>query len=326
MQARVERIGKELAAIANSHQLIATWGDKRFSPFTYHFKVIQGTDVNAFSLPGGYVYVYEGLVKYCESDDELASVLGHEICHAAFRHVATLTKKSSQLQLLTLPLVLLGILTSGGIGSALIPLGGLLNQAVGSGWSVDAEKAADYGGFQIVHLSKYNPVGMLTFMERLARDEHMGPAIEWGIYRDHPPSFERAEAITKDLTALNIPIKRSEVATSYRAEVRPSADGLAVIVFNGQRIHGFAGDDAMQRADDAMAKLNDFFDKVPELYEAKVGDDGNIYGRNRLLITITKADVDAAKMSKADLSAQTLKAVRGALYTYGDRVWQGRGS
>ncbi len=323
MQARVERIGNELAAIADSHQIVALWGDKRFSPFHYHFKVIQGTDVNAFSLPGGYVYVYEGLVKYSESDDELASVLGHEISHAAFRHVSTMTKKAGQLQLLTLPLILLGILASGGIGAPLIPVAGLLNQAVGSGWSVQAEEAADYGGFQIVHLSKYNPVGMLTFMERLARDEHMGPAIEWGIYRDHPPSFARAQAITKDLKALDIPIKRSEVATSYRAEVRPSADGLAVIVFNNQRIHGFAGDDAIKRADDAVIKLNDFFDRVPELYEAKIGPDGNIYGRNRLLITITDADVDAAKTSRMELAQKTLSAVRGALYTYGDRVWQG---
>jgi hypothetical protein len=223
---------------------------------------------------------------------------------------------------MTLPLILLAILT-GPAGAAVLPTVGLLNQAIGSGWSVQAEEAADYGGFQIVHLSKYNPVGMLTFMERLARDEHMGPSIAWGIYRDHPPSFARAQNITKDLKALNIPIKRSEVATSYRAEVRPSADGLAVIVFNNRRIHGFAGDDAIKRADEAVVKLNDFFDRVPELYEAKVGDDGNIYGRNRLLLTITDEDAAAAKLSRAALAEQTLSAVRGALYTYGDRVWQG---
>src|SRR6202043_1532595 len=78
MQARLERIGNELAAIANAHHLIATWGDKRFTPFHYHFKVIKGSDVNAFSLPGGYIYVFEGLVTYVESDDELAGVVGHE--------------------------------------------------------------------------------------------------------------------------------------------------------------------------------------------------------------------------------------------------------
>ncbi|MHB8635193.1 MAG: M48 family metalloprotease [Fimbriimonadaceae bacterium] len=325
MQARVERIGNELAAIANSHPMIATWGDKRFTPFHYHFTVLKGEDVNAFSLPGGYIYVYEGLVKYVESDDELAGVLAHEISHAAFRHVPTLIKNTQKLNLVTLPLILASIFMGGGQGAALGPLVGLTTMAIGSGWSVEAEKAADYGGFQILTHSKYNPVGMLTCMERFARDEHMGPAIEWGIYRDHPPSRERAEALTADLEAAHIPIRRSLVCTSYRATVLPSADGLAVIVFDGQRLHGFAGDDALQRADAAVEKLNEFFDVVPELYEARVGPDGNIYGRNRLLITITDADAEAAKMTRAALAEQTLSAVRGALFTYGDRVWQSQG-
>jgi Zn-dependent protease with chaperone function len=324
MQARVERIGNELAEIANTHQLIATWGDKRFTPFHYHFKVIKGTDVNAFSLPGGYIYVYEGLVTYVESDDELAGVIGHEISHAAFRHVATMIKNANKLDLITLPLMIASIFIGGGqlapFGSAL----GLGKQGVESGWSVEAEKAADYGGFQILRLSKYNPVGMLTCMERFARDEHMGPSIEWGIYRDHPPSPERARSLTSYLNAANIPIRRSQVCLSYRAEVVPSSDGLAVIRFNGQRIHGFAGDDAIQRADASVDRLNEFFDLVPELYEARIGEDGNIYGRNRLLITITDADADAAKLTKAALAQQTLNAVRGALFTYGDRVWQSK--
>lgn len=325
MQGRVDRIGNELAAIANAHHLIATWGDKRFTPLHYHFKVIKGTDVNAFSLPGGYIYVYEGLVKYVESDDELAGVIGHEISHAAFRHVPTMIKKSQQLNLLTLPLILASIFAGQGQAAILGPLAGIGSQAIGSGWSVDAEKAADYGGFQILTLSKYNPVGMLTCMERFARDEHMGPAIAWGIYRDHPPSLERAQSLTAYLNAANIPIRRSLVCTSYRAEVAPSSDGLAVIRFNGLRIHGFAGDDAIKRADEAVEKLNYFFDLVPELFEARIGPDGNIYGRNRLLISVADADADAAKLSRSELAAQTLSAVRGALYTYGDRVWQARG-
>ena len=324
MQARVDRIGNELAAIANAHQLIATWGDKRFTPFTYHFKVIKGEDVNAFSLPGGYIYVYEGLVKYVESDDELAGVIGHETSHAAFRHVPTLLKKSRQLSLITLPLIIASIFAGGGQAAILGPLASLGSQAIGSGWSVEAEKAADYGGFQILTFSKYNPVGMLTCMERFARDEHMGPAISWGIYRDHPPSLERAESLTAYLAAANIPIRRSLVSSSYRADVVPSSDGLAVIRFNGQRLHGFAGDDAIQRADASVEKLNQFFDLVPELYEARLGPDGNIYGRNRLLVTVTDSDAEAAKMTRSELAAQTLSAIRGALYTYGDRVWQAR--
>lgn len=324
MQARVERIGNQLAAIANSHHLVALWGDKRFSPFTYHFKVLKSNDVNAFSLPGGYVYVYEGLVKYVESDDELAAVLGHEISHAAFRHVETLTHKSDQLSLVTIPLILLGLFTSGGSGGSALALGGLLNQAEGSGWSIEAEEAADYGGFQILTYSKYNPVGMLTFMERLARDDKAGPQFAWGIFRDHPPSFRRAEAITKDLEEAHIPIERSKVASSFCAVVQAGDNGVAELRFNGVRLFGFAGDDAMKRADDSVAKVNAFFDKVPEVYEAHLDSDGNVVGRGELLIQITDADAAAAKLTRAQLSDQTLKAVKGALYTYGYRVWQGQ--
>src|SRR5579885_1407819 len=78
MQNRVKRIGAVMAAIANKTHLIALWGDKRFSKFDYDFKVLQGKDnVNAFSLPGGHIYVYEGLINFVQSDDELAAVIGH---------------------------------------------------------------------------------------------------------------------------------------------------------------------------------------------------------------------------------------------------------
>ena len=69
--------------------------------------------MNAFSLPGGYVFVFDGLVKYSESDDELAGVLAHEICHAKFRHVATLDKEASKLQAISLPAILIAIFSGG---------------------------------------------------------------------------------------------------------------------------------------------------------------------------------------------------------------------
>src|SRR5579862_3129483 len=106
-QARVQRIGAEISAIANAgpswHVL---WGDPHLSRFDYTYKVIKSDDVNAFSLPGGHVYVYEGLMKQVESDDELAGVLAHESAHAAFRHVPTLEKEASKVTMISLPLIL----------------------------------------------------------------------------------------------------------------------------------------------------------------------------------------------------------------------------
>ena len=70
-QQRVEEIGAKLALIANANSFDLSWGDKRHSEFEYRFKVVESKDINAFSLPGGYIYVYQGLIDFVQSDDEL---------------------------------------------------------------------------------------------------------------------------------------------------------------------------------------------------------------------------------------------------------------
>lgn len=321
---RIQRIGADLAAIANRTHLVALWGDKRFSPFTYRFKLVEGKDVNAFSLPGGTVYVYEGLVKYVQSDDELAGVLAHEISHAALRHVATLQSEERKMTTFQLPLILASLLI-GGPGAAAGTLGAtnLVGTAVGNGWSVKAEEAADYGGFQLLTKSKYNPTGMLTVMERLAQDERNGPNIDWGIYRDHPPSRERAEALKKDMHDAGIPIRRSAVSTSCRASVRPGIDGNVDILYGRLVIVSFGGENALKRADDAVARLNDFFDSEPEVFEVRAGDDGAIVGRRSAVLTLTADDAKAAKTTLDALQQTTLKNLKTALYGLSYRVWDG---
>ena len=192
-KARVTKIGTEMAQIANKETVEVTWGDARLSPFEYKFFVIKGDDVNAFSVPGGYIYVYEGLVEFAESDDELAGVLAHEIAHASFRHIATMQKEQGKLDLLTLGAILAAIWSPKDAGTILFPTG-LAIRGVQSGWSVNAEEAADYGGLQFIVKSKYNPLGTLTFMERLAYRDRYQPRIDWGIYQTHP----HAEARRKD--------------------------------------------------------------------------------------------------------------------------------
>ncbi len=117
-------IGGELAAIANASKVRTTWGDKRLNPFEYTFKVVE-EDVNAFSLPGGYIYIYEGLVKYAESDDELAGVLAHEIAHASMRHVATMQREAGKLSAMQNPLILAAILIGGAKGGDAMMVGQL---------------------------------------------------------------------------------------------------------------------------------------------------------------------------------------------------------
>lgn len=326
---RVQRIGKELAAIANANQVTATWGDKRLNPFDYEFKVVRpkgktdADDVNAFSLPGGYIYVYEGLIKFAESDDELAGVLAHEIAHASFRHVASLQREQKNLNAIQIPLILIAILTKGASAAGPALSGAsLLDTALGSGWSVKAEESADYGGFQYLLKSKYDPTGMLTFMERLgAKERRETLGIDLGIFRTHPPGRERAESLIRYMKAADIPIRRSKVATSFRVDTKPSDDGTVQLSFGGKPLVALAGDNALERADKAASRFNEFFDSVPEAFEVRLGSAGEIFGRRRELVTLTPQDAAKANTSVDELQKNTMNRIRTALFNIGYRVW-----
>lgn len=304
MVERVQRVGEKIAAIANSRLVEVTWGDKRLSPFTYEFTVVKGEDVNAFSLPGGYIFVYEGLVKFCESDDELAGVLAHEVAHASFRHVAVLRREQSKFDIVNIPLILAAIFSKSE-GAAGIAQGvGLFNQAVTSGWSVKAEESADYGAVQYLVGSEYNPVGILTFMERLALRDRSAPAIDWGIFQTHPPSEDRSKSLLKRLTAAGIPIHRSAVSRSLRADLSATDDGKVSVSFGDTFVYSFGGSDALVRADAAVRELNRFFDSVPALFELRLEDSTRVTGRDRPLFQATADDGDdyAAQAERAFLA------------------------
>ena len=324
---KVQRIGGELAQIANANPVQVTWGDKRLNPFDYQFKVVQDKDINAFSLPGGYIYVYDGLLKFAESDDEVAGVLAHEIAHASFRHVATLQREQSKLQAIQIPLILIAIFTGGAsAGGAALQAGSLVGTAVGSGWSVKAEQSADYGGLQYMLKSKYDPTGMLTFMERLTISERRKPlAFDLGIFLTHPPSRERAESITKYMKDAEVPIRRSRVAPSCRVDVKPHEDGTVQLTFGGTRpIVAFAGTDALSRADRTAQRINSFFDSEPELYELKAQTEGQIVGGRQVLIELTHDDATAAKASVLQLTEQTTLNMKRVMGSLSYRVWNSR--
>lgn len=289
MIARVKAIGSEVAELANEQQSVALWGDRRFCQFPYNFKLIEGNDVNAFSLPGGTIYVYEGLVKFAESDDELAGVFSHEISHAAFRHLATLEKEQAKLSLINIPLLIAAALSRDSKAMAGLTAAQLATQGLLSGWSVQAETSADYGAIQILSRSRYNPVGMLTFMERLEFRDRFGPQVDWGIYRTHPPSKDRARFIIGALKEFKVPIKRSAVTLTFSARSVP-VDGTFELWFGSEKIHVFRGADARDRAAQATLKLNAFVDSMPQMIQ--VGSDGaTVVGRNRPLFSVDSTDL-----------------------------------
>src|SRR4051812_24559696 len=114
--------------------------------------------------------------------------------------------------------------------------------------------------------SPYNPTACLTVVERLAQMERGNPelCVDWGIYRTHPPSEERVDAVLTDFKKANVQIQRSAVTTSFSTTLKKN-EGVVEAWFGGKLLYVFAGDNAETRAEAAQKRLNSFFDSVPAL-------------------------------------------------------------
>ena len=147
---RVNRIGNEFAKVANENKFPATYGSDVLTPFNYEFRVIDADDVNAFSVMGGYIYVYKGMINYCESDDELAGVMAHEVIHAAHHHLVHLVDEQTKFNTQALVAIMVGILASKGRAetvAGVATMSNLYQIAMINGYSQEAERDADNGAF-----------------------------------------------------------------------------------------------------------------------------------------------------------------------------------
>ncbi len=315
---RVQRIGNEIAEIANTHHFGATFGDPTHHKYEYVFKVVADDDVNAFSIPGGFIYIHEGLIKLVQSDDELAGVIAHEIAHAANRHLIVITKKRSRLETITLPLIIAALLTGSKHTGELLLTSDLLMRAITNGMGQEAEQDADRTAFFYLTKTRYNPTGLLTFLERLAFRDRNRPTIDWGVFQTHPPTAERAKAIIRLMKEHNIPIERSKVTTSFRVTFQEDGEGVHLSL--GEKLlFTFKGEQARERAEEAVARLNSFFDAVPEPFQVVARGNELLWG-TRTLVQFRAEDAGERPLSA--LLSQALKNIKDALFSLSMRIFR----
>jgi predicted Zn-dependent protease len=320
---RVRTIGNKLAAIANTVEVPALWGDSHLKVFPYTFKVVQDKDVNAYSMPGGFIYVNTGLLNFVHSDDELAGVLGHEITHCAHHHMLKLMHEQNKMQPAIAALIL-GLITtktsSEDLGNWIMASQLYLTAKMNS-YGVEAEKDADHGAVFYMMKAGYNPVGILTFMERLARQEMLQPDTNWGIYQTHPPSPERAAALLQELKDLHVPIDRRKVDPGLRADYVTSklndVPVMEVKMYNTP-IAYLAADGsstAESRAEAACQAINALFDEGLLVSDVRLTQDKNgIIARGQPIVTFSAADATAQKSTPQDLSKNALDALKKVIW------------
>jgi len=185
----LDRLGHKLASKAP--------GEK----YPYQFKGVNDASINAFALPGGFLYINRGTIEAADNEAQLAGVIGHEIGHAALRHGTNQMTKATAMQL---PLAVLG----GVVGSQSIV--GLLSQ-VGANfgaqsillkYSRDAERQADLVGTQILYDNNYDPRQMAQFFMKLEEESKNSGGRPIQFFSSHPNPENRVTAVNAEVSKM----------------------------------------------------------------------------------------------------------------------------
>ncbi len=199
LQAYVNELGQRLAQ--QSHRKNLAW----------HFTVLDSPEVNAFALPGGYVYVTRGLLAYMESEADLAGVIGHEIGHVTARHGAQRATRQQTAGLGVLAATLLGAILEAKGASGATDIASTLSQGVAAGYissySRDQETQADRLGAEYLARNNYDPKNMIDVIRVLksqeqyaadtARAEGRAAPSGGGWLASHPSNDKRLQDIAQ---------------------------------------------------------------------------------------------------------------------------------
>lgn len=193
VNAYIEGLGRKLAAQAKRKDV------------TYVFKVVDTEEVNAFALPGGWLYVNAGLIATADTESELAGVMAHEIGHVVGRHGARQITAQFGLS------ILLEIVAGGPNAESISRQVAGQFAGMGAGLTLlkygrDMEREADALAVEVTYKAGIDPAGISAFFEKLMALHESEPSGMSVLFTTHPPSNERIENVREDVKAL--PIKK----------------------------------------------------------------------------------------------------------------------
>jgi len=192
VQSCVDAIGRRLAAVAPG------------AKYAYQFEVVNASDVNAFALPGGFLYFNRGLIETAKSEGQLAGVMAHEMAHVALRHG---TNQASKAYLGQMGLGVMGGLLSkegSSTGKTIDAVGGFGMNALFLKFSRTDEEQADVVGAQMMARAGYDPQDMVGFFETLRSMQSRDPGKVERFFSSHPAPKDRAQRIRNEMQSLTI--------------------------------------------------------------------------------------------------------------------------
>jgi len=231
VNAYVERVGQRLvAAIPQEFQ---------HPEFRYYFKVINASDINAFALPGGPMYVNRGMIQAARTEGEMAGVMAHELSHVALRHGTAQATKAQKYAIGAGVAGILGTILGGpGLGQlAQLPVGVYFLK-----FSREYETEADLLGARIMANAGYDPRELANVFRTLEAQGGGGG----GFLSDHPSPANRYARINQEAQYLRIQNRfqddRQFYAINERLRGYPRAQTMAEIQRSGRRYPNQGGD------------------------------------------------------------------------------------
>tara|TARA_R110002167_G_scaffold6277_1_gene28737 strand:- start:119450 stop:120928 length:1479 start_codon:yes stop_codon:yes gene_type:complete len=230
LNAYVNEVGQRLALVSDRPDL------------DFKFTIIDSPEINAFALPGGYVYINRGLLAYLNSEAELAAVLGHEIGHITARHAVQQQSRGSLARVASgVGGVVAAVATgSGYIGSQIMDVGSLWAQAGLSGFGREHELEADTLGAEYLLRAGYNPQAVITVVTVLKNQEDFNTKVAnqqpsyHGLFATHPRNDTRLQQAISSVGAL----PASQATLVDNQKFRDEMEGL--VVGESQRTTGTA--------------------------------------------------------------------------------------
>lgn len=265
LQARVDKIGQSLVKQSARQDI------------TYSFKVLNTNEINALAVPGGYIYLFKGLVDLMPSDGELAAVLGHEVGHIVKRHSISQIEKQLAMTLLF----------AIAFQEKAIMLQSLTQQALMAGYSRSDERQSDELGQKYLLAAGYNPYSMLVTMGKLG---DLSNTPDYGLFSSHPDPEARVKNVTKMIDSLNIP-QKVQVLNNNAAIVKDGSWDFSVPRGVGAnkasyRAYLLAGGLYLSTKRDTLPDPNKFISLSFNTYN-------EIYYDDILLYTVYNQDADA---------------------------------
>lgn len=183
----LDALGKRLASYAPGYK------------FPYQYRCVNDENINAFALPGGFIYINRGVIEAADDEAQLAGVMAHETSHVALRHG---TNQVSKAEAWRIPLGLLG--AAGGLGGLIGQVGaGFTLSSIILRYSRDDETQADVLGTQILYDASYDPRALAQFFEKIeAETQGKEPA---QFFSDHPNPGNRIGRIDEEVDKLGGP-------------------------------------------------------------------------------------------------------------------------